>query len=140
MATTTPPSTQLGKLRRFVIVGGLSAIVDLGGMQALIALGLGPLMARAISLPLSMLTAFALNRAFTFGASGDSPAVELVRYAGVSGTAALVNFGVFAGILAVIPATPPIIAAAIGLGVSMWVSFFGYQYFAFAARGRANSG
>ncbi|MEM9738970.1 MAG: GtrA family protein [Pseudomonadota bacterium] len=127
---------QFSKLWRFAIVGGLAFIVDAGGMQALILSGVDPYLARAISLPLAMLAAYGMNRHYTFGASGRSQAEEMLRYVFVTAIASLTNYGVFAVLLIHVEGIWPLIAAALGLGVSMWVSFFGFQFFAFAARKR----
>lgn len=128
---------QFAKLRRFLIVGFLATIIDIGGMVVLIELGMGPLSARAISLPAAMLAAYQMNRTYTFGASGRSRTEELLRYMSVTLVAAAANYGVFAGLLEMRPTMWPSLAAAIGLGLSMWVSFFGYQFFAFASRRQA---
>jgi len=125
---------QLGKLQRFVGVGLLAAFVDIGGMQLLILLGQDPLLARAASLPAAMLLAFQMNRSYTFGASGRPRRAELARYLAVTGVAALASYGTFAALLSAFPGLVPAVAAALGLGVSMWVSFFGYQFYAFARR------
>jgi len=128
---------QFAKLRRFLAVGFLATIVDIGGMVLLIDFGLDALLARAISLPLAMLAAYHMNRAYTFGASGRSRAEEMLRYCCVTAVAALTNYGVFAGLLAAFDGIWPAIAAAVGLAISMWVSFFGYQFFAFASHKEA---
>lgn len=124
----------LTRLGRFGLVGGLAACVDLGGMLALIELGAGPLVARAVALTAAMCVAWQLNRHFTFGASDRHIGEEAARYAVVAGLAAVTNYGVFAALLALVPGIWPLIAAIIGIGVSMWVSFFGFQRFAFSRR------
>lgn len=128
---------QFAKLRRFLIVGFFATVIDIGGMMVLIELGMGPLIARAISLPAAMLAAYQMNRAYTFGASGRSRTEELLRYVIVTIVAATANYGIFAGLLEIYPTIWPTLAAGIGLGISMWVSFFGYQFFAFAERRQA---
>nr|CEL16233.1 hypothetical protein [Kibdelosporangium sp. MJ126-NF4]CTQ94158.1 hypothetical protein [Kibdelosporangium sp. MJ126-NF4] len=71
--------TQLG---RFVLVGGLSAIVDYGVYQGLLALGTWVHLAKAISFILGTTTAYLLNRRWTFNASGGAAPVTkfLVLY------------------------------------------------------------
>lgn len=125
---------QLTRLGRFGLVGGLAACVDLGGMLALIELGAGPLVARAVALTAAMFVAWQLNRHFTFGASDRHIGEEAARYAVVAGLAAITNYGVFAVLLALFPGMLPVIAAIVGIGISMWVSFFGFQRFAFSQR------
>ncbi len=128
---------QLEKLRRFLIVGVIAAGVDIGGMQALIALGLEPFAARALSLPLAMLCAWRLNRRYTFGASGRSQAGEAVRYAMIAAAAALTNYLVFVLALTLFSGLWPPLAASAGIATSMWVSFFGFQFFAFSQAHKA---
>jgi putative flippase GtrA len=127
---------QATRFRRFVIVGVLTACVDIGVMQALLLAGLDPLAARAVSLPLAMVCAWRLNRSYTFGASDRSQPEEALRYAAVATLAALTNYLVFAGLLRLVPGIWPALAAACGIGTSMWVSFFGFQLFTFSRRDR----
>ncbi len=119
------------RFARFVCVGALAALVDLGGLQLLVWLGSGPLVARAISLPLAMLTAWQLNRHFTFGASARHPAEEAARYACVASAATGVNYLLFAGLMTWQPGFWPPLAGACGIGVSMWISWFGLKAIAF---------
>ena len=122
------------RLLRFGAVGLAAALVDLGGMQALIVLGLPALAARAVSLPLAMLVAWQLNRRFTFAASRRAAAVEGARYMLVAAAAALTNYLVFAAAMSAIPIMWHVLAAIVSTSVSMWVSFLGFQRFAFAAK------
>ena len=125
---------QFAKFRRFLLVGILAAVVDIGGMSLLIEAGSPALLARGVSLPAAMLVAFWMNRTYTFGASGRSALDEVARYMVVNAAAGATSYGVFAGTLAAFPDTWPAIAAALGLGISMWVSFIGFQVFAFRRR------
>ncbi|SDT21457.1 Putative flippase GtrA (transmembrane translocase of bactoprenol-linked glucose) [Friedmanniella luteola] len=65
------PSTPLGlrtQLVRFVLTGGLSAVVDFGLLVALMALGLGHTAAKALSFVAGTTTAYLINRRWTFRA------------------------------------------------------------------------
>ena len=57
------------QLTRFIITGGLSAIVDFGLLVILMALGLGHTPAKAISFIAGTTTAYLINRRWTFRAS-----------------------------------------------------------------------
>jgi putative flippase GtrA len=57
------------QLTRFIITGGLSAVVDLGLLVILMALGLGHTAAKAISFIAGTTTAYLINRRWTFRAS-----------------------------------------------------------------------
>lgn len=68
---TSEPSTRLPlgtQLLRFVVTGGLSAIVDYGLLLALSALGLDPRVAKALSFIAGTTTAYLINRRWTFQA------------------------------------------------------------------------
>ncbi len=63
--STLPLRTQL---IRFVLTGGLSAVVDFGILSILMALGLGHTPAKAISFVFGTTTAYLINRRWTFRA------------------------------------------------------------------------
>lgn len=56
------------QLTRFVITGGLSAVVDFGVLSLLMAFGLGHTPAKAISFVCGTTTAYLINRRWTFRA------------------------------------------------------------------------
>jgi putative flippase GtrA len=65
------PDAALGlrtQLVRFVLTGGLSAVVDFGLLVALMALGLGHTAAKALSFVAGTTTAYLINRRWTFRA------------------------------------------------------------------------
>ena len=57
------------QLVRFVITGGLSAVVDFGLLVILMALGLGHTPAKAVSFVAGTTTAYLINRRWTFRAA-----------------------------------------------------------------------
>jgi putative flippase GtrA len=57
------------QLVRFVVTGGLSAVVDFGLLVILMALGLGHTSAKAISFVAGTTTAYLINRRWTFRAT-----------------------------------------------------------------------
>jgi putative flippase GtrA len=57
------------QLVRFVITGGLSAVVDFGLLVILMALGLGHTSAKSISFVAGTTTAYLINRRWTFRAT-----------------------------------------------------------------------
>jgi putative flippase GtrA len=108
VTATQPARAQPGlaaQLGRFVAVGALSALVDFGGYHALLALGTYVHLAKAISFILGTTTAYLLNRRFTFTATKGGSA----RFAGfvlLYGTTFVINIGVNAVMLAVLPQMP----------------------------------
>ena len=64
----TSPLGLRTQLVRFVLTGGLSAVVDFGLLVALMALGLGHAAAKALSFVAGTTTAYLINRRWTFRA------------------------------------------------------------------------
>ncbi|MBE1466326.1 putative flippase GtrA [Kibdelosporangium phytohabitans] len=89
--------TQIG---RFVLVGGLSAIVDYGIYQGLLALGTWVHLAKAISFVLGTTTAYLLNRRWTFNVSGG--AAPVAKFMVLYTVTFFVNVGVNALMLQVL--------------------------------------
>lgn len=90
------------QLTRFVLVGGLSFLVDYGIYQALLAAGVWVHLAKGISFIAGTTTAYLLNRRWTFNASGGQSqfAAFLLLYAATF----VVNVGMNALALHVLPA------------------------------------
>jgi putative flippase GtrA len=84
------------QLLRFVLTGGLSAIVDYGLLLALSTLGLDPRAAKALSFIAGTTTAYLINRRWTFraGPSRRRFAAVVVLYA--------VTFAVQVGLFALL--------------------------------------
>jgi putative flippase GtrA len=71
MAEIAPPTTRLSlktQVWRFILTGGLSAIVDFGLYVGLLALGLNVNVAKTISFIAGTTTAYLINRRWTFQA------------------------------------------------------------------------
>ena len=64
----TSPLGLRTQLVRFVLTGGLSAVVDFGLLVTLMALGLGHTAAKALSFVAGTTTAYLINRRWTFRA------------------------------------------------------------------------
>ena len=60
------------QLVRFVVTGGLSAVVDFGLLTLLMAAGLGHTSAKALSFVAGTTTAYVINRRWTFRAEASS--------------------------------------------------------------------
>ncbi|BCH52886.1 GtrA family protein [Agrobacterium vitis] len=120
------------KLVRFALVGSAGFVVDAGLLWLLLSFSaLGPLAARALAILAALLVTWRLNRDFTFGASRQSLAVEGFRYGSVGLVSALVNYGLYAGLLIAIPALNPFAALVFASLAAMAFSFFGYSRFVF---------
>jgi putative flippase GtrA len=99
--TATPRRGLLDQAVRFVLFGVLSAAVDFGIYDLLLHLGLWADLSKAISFVFGTITAYLLNRRWTFDSKGG--AAPAVRFAMLYGTTFFVNVGVNAAGLALLP-------------------------------------
>ncbi|TCO64475.1 GtrA family protein [Actinocrispum wychmicini] len=91
----------LTQITRFVLVGGLSALVDYGTYQGFLALGIWVHGAKAMSFVLGTTTAYLLNRRWTFNnASGGTGSVA--KFALLYTVTFFVNIGMNAWMLGVL--------------------------------------
>jgi putative flippase GtrA len=89
------------QLTRFVMVGGLAALVDYGSYQTLLALGLWVHLAKALSFVAGTSTAYAINRRWTFqGRGGGTQFASVMALYGVTFVA---QVGMNAAMLALLP-------------------------------------
>jgi putative flippase GtrA len=116
-----------GQLVRFVLTGGLSAIVDFGLLVILMALGLGHTPAKATSFIAGTTTAYLINRRWTFRASPSTRRfiAVVVLYA----VTFALQVGLFSVLFTLLTAqglsqlTVQIIAFVIAQGVATTVNF-----------------
>jgi putative flippase GtrA len=123
----------------FVAIGALGYVVD-AGVTYLLArkFGFDPLLARPPAFALATVLNFALNRNLTFASSKLSLLPAFVRYVMVCAAGLAVNYSVYAFCIVMAPlaglsATPQMLPlfVACGSGVAMFVTFFGFRFFAF---------
>ncbi|HEY6422228.1 MAG TPA: GtrA family protein [Pseudonocardiaceae bacterium] len=89
------------QLTRFVLVGGVAALVDYSSYQALLAVGLWVHLAKALGFILGTTTAYLINRRWTFqgrGGGGQFASVMLLY-----GITFVVQVGMNAVMLALLP-------------------------------------
>lgn len=77
---------------RFVLFGGLAAGVDFGSYQLLLHVGLWADLAKAVSFICGTVTAYVLNRRWTFDATGGT--APALRFAALYSVTFFVNVGV----------------------------------------------
>lgn len=82
------------QLVRFIVVGGLSAVVDFGLLTAMMALGMSHTPAKALSFVAGTTTAYLMNRRWTFQAGGSPKTFTAVL--ALYGTTFVVQVGLFA--------------------------------------------
>jgi len=97
----------LRQLSRFVLVGGLSAIVDYGLYQIMLHLAVHASVAKSISFICGTTTAYLLNKRFTFNVTGGAGAGRFTGFVLLYGTTFLVNVGVNALMLRLVPHDVP---------------------------------
>ncbi len=89
-----PPLPLRTQLLRFVLTGGLSAVVDLGLLMAGMGLGLAHTPAKALSWVAGTTTAYLINRRWTFRA--DASTRRFVAVAALYATTFALQVGLFA--------------------------------------------
>ncbi len=89
------------QLTRFVLVGGVAAMVDYGSYQALLATGLWVHLAKALGFIAGTTTAYLINRGWTFQGRGDR--AEFASVMALYGTTFVVQVGMNAVMLALLP-------------------------------------
>ncbi len=120
---------------RFGAVGALGFAVDALVLTWLVRVGGWDLYeSRWLSFALAVTVTWGLNRRFTFGQRASrNRSREYGRYVAVQGLGALINLGVYAGVLMAWPALAawPVLPLAAGSGVAMLFNFIGARSFAY---------
>jgi putative flippase GtrA len=116
------------ELALFAVGGVLGLIVDAGVVQLLVGMfGWNPYAARVVSFLLAATVTWWWNRRKTFATrhSGLSARHEWLRWMGLMGAGAVVNYGVFALLLWLVPSLHPwpAIPTAAGSAVAALVNF-----------------
>ncbi len=105
--TRAPREPALGlrtQLARFVLTGGLAAVVDYGSYQAMLATGLWIHLAKALAFILGTLTAYLINRRWTFRAVGGG--AQFASVMALYGITFAVQVGCNAVMLALLAESP----------------------------------
>src|SRR6056297_567595 len=119
------PRKIISQLGRFALIGMIGFTLDACMTLALIHRGIDPFTARVFAIVLAMMVTWRLNRALTFGASPSSQASEGARYFSVALFAAAMNYGIYVGLLLVLPGIHTLIAIMIAVGAVTALSFVG---------------
>lgn len=118
----------------FVLGGVLALLTDMAMLRLLTdAAGLGPLIARPVSIAVAMVVSWLVHRTVTFRVTQSPTLAEFGRFAAVSWIAQAVNYGVFSVILIVRPATVQELALVLASLVSMIVAYLGFRFGVFRA-------
>ena len=120
----------------FVVSGLIAFSVDAAVLWALTRLGgLDPFSARLAAIGVAMIAGWLAHRRLTFNVSAPPSFAEFGRYAAVAWGAAALNYTVYAAVLLVRPATPPLAALVAATVVAMGFSYLGMRLGVFRNRG-----
>lgn len=127
--------TQVSPLRHyggFLLAGLLALTTDGAILQGLTLSGWDPLAARLVAISIAMIVSWLINRTVTFAMKGPPTLREYARFATVSWSSQVVNYGLFSIIMIARPETHVLIALFVASFFAMFVSYFGYRYGVFS--------
>ena len=125
-------SSEARTFTRFCAVGGLGFAVDAGLLVLLTAgFGVGPISARVVSGSAAIVCTWAVHRTYTFRSNEADKLAELRRFATVTGAVAAINFAIYWIVLALVPATPPLLALAVASAIALGLNYLGSRVYAF---------
>jgi len=119
-------------LARFIGVGLVGLAVQTGVFTVLFRLALDKSLAWLAGMLVATSITWALNRRFTFGASGRRRRHEALRYLLVTAVAQSFSFAVFHSFVSLAPVIPPSIDVIIGAVAATALSYSGQRFFTFA--------
>lgn len=128
-----------GHARHFggFVAAGLSALAADAAILAVLTrtAGVSPFIARPFGIACAMIVSWWINRTVTFQVEAAPSLAEFSKFAGVSVTSQIVNYGVFASLLLAIPTLVPELALVLACFVSMFVSYAGFRFGVFGMSG-----
>lgn len=132
--TTLPAATR--HWGGFVLGGILAGLTDIVVLRLLTdGFGAGPILARPLSIAVAMIVSWQVNRRLTFAVRERATISEFLAFAAVSWVAQAINYAVFCAILLARPVTMQEIAIVLASLVSMIVSYIGFRFGVYRARG-----
>jgi putative flippase GtrA len=111
-------------LFRFLLVGGAAFLLDASVVLVMTQMGVSAYMSRIVSLAMSVIFTFVLNRQATFSAQGQATWREFLAYVGASSIGIAINYALFSGCLKLGLAWLP--AMVIGTVIASAFNFFAY--------------
>jgi putative flippase GtrA len=118
------PGTK-GQVLRFGVVGVLAAGVDFGLLYLGVYLGASPYLARIVSVGVTVIFTWALNRNLTFAAVAPPSWGEVAQYVGTSLVGMVINYTIFSA--AIFLGAPLWFALCAGTGTAMVFNFLRYR-------------
>ena len=75
-----------------------------------------------------MVFAWLMHRNVTFAVTAPPSLSEFARFAAVAGSANALNYAIYAAILLVWPAVPPLAAQVVSTGIATAASYLGFRF------------
>ncbi|WP_341367179.1 GtrA family protein [Yoonia sp. BS5-3] len=122
------------QIMRFGVVGSVGFIVDASLLWLFLSLGVNPYLGRLMSFPIALVTTWALNHKWTFGATHHAHRKgHFRRYLGVQLTGMSVNYMTYSLVITILGRDDFVILSALVAGsfVGMFINFCGARYIAF---------
>ncbi|MDE3078498.1 MAG: GtrA family protein [Paracoccaceae bacterium] len=127
-----PRTSGLAHWLGFLVSGGTAFVTDAGVLKLLLWLTpMSPLVCRLFSIATAMVVGWQMQRRFTFGLKTPGTIREFLQFASVAWTSSAVNYGLFAGLLMVLPGRPVFLSMFLSSGLAMVVSYLGYRLYVF---------
>ena len=124
----------LSQVRRFVVVGGIAAVLDYGSYRLLLLASVPIDPAKAVGFVLGTTLSYLLNRSWTFGAAERAHVVG--RFAALYLVTLVINVAVNAAFVRLLDGVSGRITIAwlIAQGVASTLNFIGMRYLVFPAQ------
>jgi len=114
-----------GAITRFLFVGGLAAGLDYGILKLLIWRDISPYYARILSLAVTVVFTWQLNRRLTWQVAAPPSWREFGHYVAVAIGGVVLNYGIYSGLLWL--GTPLTLAFVAATGLTAVYSFLRYR-------------
>jgi putative flippase GtrA len=131
--------TQRTVIGRFLVVGVTAVLIDFAVYRGLLALGIDVDVSKAVSFIVGAVFAYIANRDWTFQAAGGVGVIA--RFIAVYAASLLLNVGVNAAVLAILPAgeLATAVAFVIATGASATSNFCGMKWLVFTRSAQGGS-
>ena len=117
----------------FLASGGLAFATDAGVLALLTKIvHLDPFTARILAIATAMVVGWLAHRRLTFSVARAPSLKEFLSYAALQWVSVGTNYGLYAGMLLLRPATEPLVAMVAASLVAMIVSYLGMRFGVFA--------
>jgi putative flippase GtrA len=130
---------QRAVIGRFLVVGITAVLIDFGAYRGLLALGVDIDVSKAVGFVAGAVFGYVVNRDWTFQAAGG-PGV-IIRFIALYAASLLLNVGVNAAVLAILPAgeLARAVAFLIATGASATSNFCGMKWLVFTRSAQGGS-